>query len=130
MKSKNIIICDVINYILDITCLGLILFFCFHYGFETNKAINITLYILMGFALMNVFMVMIRLLVDKEYEFKKKEIILFSSILVSAVFCHYLFDFVNLKPFIYWLILIDLNLFVIIGILIFYKIKENKTKEA
>ena len=127
---KKLLIIKIINYILDLASIGLIIFFIIYFGFKNKKSYDASLYTLMGFSLINVLMIMFKLLVDKEYEFSKKIIIIFAFILFISVICHYIIKYVDLNIIIYWIILISSILIMIVGILIFYHIKENKTKEA
>lgn len=128
--NKKLLIINIINYILDLASIGLIIFFIIYFGFKNKKSYDASLYTLMGFSLINVLMIMFKLLVDKEYEFNKKIIIIFAGILFISVICHYIIKYVDLNIIIYWIILISSILIMIVGILIFYHIKENKTKEA
>ncbi len=128
--NKKLLIINIINYILDLASIGLIIFFIIYFGFKNKKSYDASLYTLMGFSLINVLMIMFKLLVDKEYEFSKKIIIIFAGILFISVICHYIIKYVDLNIIIYWIILISSILIMIVGILIFYQIKENKTKEA
>ena len=127
---KKLLIIKIINYILDLASIGLIIFFIIYFGFKNKKSYDASLYTLMGFSLINVLMIMFKLLVDKEYEFSKKIIIIFAGILFISVICHYIIKYVDLNIIIYWIILISSILIMIVGILLFYHIKENKTKEA
>jgi hypothetical protein len=128
--NKKLLIINIINYILALASIGLIIFFIIYFGFKNKKSYDASLYTLMGFSLINVLMIMFKLLVDKEYEFSKKIIIIFAGILFISVICHYIIKYVDLNIIIYWIILISSILIMIVGILIFYHIKENKTKEA
>lgn len=128
--NKKLLIINIINYILDLASIGLIIFFIIYFGFKNKKSYDASLYTLMGFSLINVLMIMFKLLVDKEYEFSKKIIIIFAGILFISVICHYIIKYVDLNIIIYWIILISSILIMIVGILIFYRIKEKKTKEA
>lgn len=128
--NKKLLIINIINYILDLASIGLIIFFIIYFGFKNKKSYDASLYTLMGFSLINVLMIMFKLLVDKEYEFSKKIIIIFAGILFISVICHYIIKYVDLNIIINWIILISSILIMIVGILIFYHVKENRTKEA
>ena len=128
--NKKLLIINIINYILDLVVIGLIIFFIIYFGFKNKKSCDASLYTLMGFSLMNVLMIMFKLLVDKEYEFNKKTIVIYAGILFISIICHYLIKYIDLNIIIYWVILSSSILIMIIGILIYYHVKENRTKEA
>ena len=128
--NKNRLVINIVNYFFDFISLGLIIFFIIYFGFNNKKSYNATLYTLMGFSLINVLMIMFKLLVDKEYEYNKKIIIIYAGILLISVICHYIIKYIDLNIIIYWIILISSILIMICGILIFYHIKHKKIDNA
>lgn len=130
MKKTRIVDIAVIAIIaLSIVFLGV-----FSILWSLNQAFyQMTLYFVMGFGIIGLLGVMIKLFLDKKYEFNTYRLAFMASLTVIAIFCHYFIKYVNYYenlPYIYWIILIVL---IIIAIIICYllnkkAIKKNKDK--
>lgn len=129
-KTRIVDIAVIIIIALSIIFLGI-----FSILWSLNQAFyQMTLYFVMGFGIIGLLGVMIKLFIDKKYEFNTYKLAFMASLTVIAIFCHYFIKYVNYYetlPYIYWIILIVLN--IIAKIICFFlnkrAIKNNKDKK-
>ena len=125
MKKLFLIITILLN-ILDISLDIILGYFIFKYDVNFYY---MTLFFIMGIGLGNLIIMIIHLLIDKTYTFKKYTPIMHASYLIIAGIIYYAIEWIgkyNEYSIVYWLIL---ALVIIIDLIVFVIINNLKTNE-